>query len=151
LRKWAKAEPCWCVAVCSRTLLTRSSPSWESDSDSQRVCIQMNILNIYRELIMELKKSCTNKMQLTLFILKKVFLYRWVCDFQDLKVSQSKVRTLNGWVGNKTTFWWHIYPAIFVPKSTGTGLQLSKLSLLVGWYIFWDIVQSRKQNVTREL
>jgi len=34
-----------------------------------------------------------------------------------------------------TTFQWHIYSVIFVPKITGTG-QLLKVSLVVGWYPF---------------
>ena len=36
----------------------------------------------------------------------------------------------------ETTFRWHIYSAIFVPKITGIGQLLLKLSLVVGWYPF---------------
>jgi len=36
----------------------------------------------------------------------------------------------------QTTFQWHIYSAIFVPKITGIGQLLLKLSMVVGWYPF---------------
>jgi len=63
--------------VCSRTLLTRSSMSGESVWDWECAIVHMdNILNI------------------TLLILKRMLLYCWACDFQGLKVSQGKVRTI---------------------------------------------------------
>ena len=40
----------------------------------------------------------------------------------------------------KTIFQWHIYSVIFVPKIIGIRQQLLKLSLVVRWYTFWDIV-----------
>jgi len=39
---------------------------------------------------------------------------------------------------HQTTFRWHIYAAIFVPKITGIGQLLLKLSLVVGWYPFFE-------------
>jgi len=45
------------------------------------------------------QKSWTNKISATLFILKKMLLYCWACDFQGIKVSQGKVRTINRWGG----------------------------------------------------
>ena len=42
---------------------------------------------------------CTNKISVTLFNLKKMLVYCWDCDFQGLKVSQGKVRTINRWDG----------------------------------------------------
>ena len=36
----------------------------------------------------------------------------------------------------QTIFRWHIYSAIFVPKITGIGQPLLKLSLVVGWCPF---------------
>ena len=66
--------------VCSRTLLTQ--PSTSGEKDWERACMQMdNILNIYCE-----------RVWLT-FILKKMLLYCWACNFQGLKVSQGKIRT----------------------------------------------------------
>jgi len=38
----------------------------------------------------------------------------------------------------QTNFRWHIYSAIFVPEITGIGQLLLKLSMVVGWYPFWD-------------
>jgi len=47
-----------------------------------------NILNTYCELIKRLKKLWTSKLQLSLFILKKMFPYHYFCNFQGLKVFQ---------------------------------------------------------------
>ena len=96
MRQWAEAAPYWCLAVCSKTLLTR--PSTSGERDWEHVFIQIeNILNAYCELLIRLKKSRTNKVQLTLSISNQMFLYAWVCDFQSVKVSQGKVGTLNRW------------------------------------------------------
>jgi len=39
---------------------------------------------------------------------------------------------------------YHIYSAIFVPKITGIGQLLLKLSLVVGWYPFFETQCRRK-------
>jgi len=70
-----------------------------------------------------------------------MLLYCGTCEFRGLKVAQSKVRTISGWDGISNHFWWHIYSARVVPKITGIGQLLLKLSLVVGWYPFWDTVQ----------
>jgi len=70
-----------------------------------------------------------------------MLIYCSACNFQDPKVSQGKVRTINRRGGVLNHFWWHIYAVIFVPKITGIGQLLLKLSLVVGYGgLFWDTV-----------
>ena len=45
------------------------------------------------------QKLWTNKIQVTLFILKRMLFYCWACDFGGFKVSQGKVLTINRWGG----------------------------------------------------
>ena len=82
------------VEVCSRRSLTR--PSVSGESDWERAC-RWTTFWIFIVSTCNWQQLWTNKIQATLFILKKMLLYGWACDFQGLKVSQGKVRTINRW------------------------------------------------------
>jgi len=69
-----------------------ATTEWKSDWEWARKQMD-NILDIYCELVMRREKLWTNKMQFTLFILRKTLLCCQVCDFQGLNISQSKVHT----------------------------------------------------------
>jgi len=58
--------------------------------------------------------------------------------FGVLKLPKVRYVQKTGEVVYQTTFRWHIYSAIFVPKITGIGQLLLKLSLVVGWYPFFE-------------
>ena len=52
--------------------------------------------------------------------------------FRILKFPKVRYVQQTGEVVDQTTFRWHIYSAIFVPKITGIGQLFLKLSLVVG-------------------
>jgi len=64
----------------------------------------------------------------------------WTCDLRGLKVSQGKVRTISRWGGISNHLSMAYLLSTNFAKITIIGQLLLKLSLVVGWYPFWDTV-----------
>jgi len=73
---------CWCLAVCNRTLLTRPSTSGETDS----TCASRwkTFWTLVASFLSDWKIHGQTKCHLltSSYISHKMFLYRWVCNFQ---------------------------------------------------------------------
>ena len=124
MRQWGKAVTCSRQAVCSRTLLMQPTTSGKQLT----ACMPANGQQFKHLLLTSRetqKESWATKVKLTWFILNKMFLCWWLCNFQMLKVYQNKARTLNKW-GRKipTHPLWHILLVIFVQIITGIWLLL---------------------------
>jgi len=120
--QWAEAAPHWRLDSLQHNVIDAAINEWKKQL---RACVHAD--GQHFEHLLRARVTDKSYGQIKYKQLKKMLIYCWTGDFPGLKP---------GDVVYQTTFWWHIYSAIFVPKITGIGQLLLKLSLVVGWYPF---------------
>jgi len=103
----------------------------------------------------ETEKSRADRVELTLCILKKMFLYCRVCDFQGFKVSQGKICTWDWW-GGKLNFLLIAYLLSNICTKNYQSRATTVKIIVGGWVVYFfethcTITQSRmhpKHKVT---
>jgi len=78
-----------------------------------------------------------------------MFLYRRVCDFHCLEVSQGKVRTLNRLGGKLNHLLMHIQLVIFIPKNYWN--QTTTVKVIIGGLVVYFLLPSVDEGMAIQL